>query len=448
MTAALKIVFFIGDLLLLNVSILLSFYLVSGENTMDVSGKDIYLLVLSNLSWLFLTMVSTPYNVTRGMTLSRIVKSQAAFLFIHLLVVACLILLFKLRYNYIQIAAMYVTFVAGLVTLRVIVLYLRKIIVKDDYKRNYILLGKNSLSYELRRFFLMNPEERYNFRGYFDIDPGNFRIDEIQEFCQREAINEIFCCIPNVTDKDMKALMDFGLDSLIKVKFVTKQTESAGGSIQLSRFDQLPGEVVSHPMDLQVNQFFKRVFDLVFAGLVVILVMSWLIPIIGLLIKLDSKGPIFFAQLRSGKFNKPFLCLKFRTMKVNSESETKQASRNDSRITPLGQFLRKTSIDELPQFINVLIGTMSVVGPRPHMLRHTDDYSKLIETFMARHYVKPGITGLAQCLGYRGETKDLIDMENRVRMDRYYIENWSFWLDIKIIFLTVVSLLRGSEKAF
>jgi lipopolysaccharide/colanic/teichoic acid biosynthesis glycosyltransferase len=135
-------------------------------------------------------------------------------------------------------------------------------------------------------------------------------------------------------------------------------------------------------------------------------------------------------------------------MKVNVQADTQQAVKGDPRITKLGHFLRKTSIDELPQFINVLIGSMSVVGPRPHMLRHTDEYSKLIEQFMGRHYVKPGITGLAQCLGYRGETKDLIDMENRVRMDRYYIENWTFWFDVKIIFLTIVSLIRGSDKAF
>jgi putative colanic acid biosynthesis UDP-glucose lipid carrier transferase len=135
-------------------------------------------------------------------------------------------------------------------------------------------------------------------------------------------------------------------------------------------------------------------------------------------------------------------------MKVNAQADTLQATKGDPRITQLGHFLRKTSIDELPQFINVLVGTMSVVGPRPHMLQHTDEYGKLIEEFMGRHYVKPGITGLAQCLGYRGETKNVTDMQNRVTMDRYYIEHWSFWFDVKIIFLTVVSLIRGSDKAF
>jgi lipopolysaccharide/colanic/teichoic acid biosynthesis glycosyltransferase len=135
-------------------------------------------------------------------------------------------------------------------------------------------------------------------------------------------------------------------------------------------------------------------------------------------------------------------------MVVNQESDTKQATKDDDRITQLGKFLRKSSIDELPQFINVLMGDMSLIGPRPHPIKLNEEFAKHINNIMARHYVKPGITGLAQCMGYRGETKDLADMENRVRLDRYYIENWSFWLDIRIIFLTIVSLLRGSEKAY
>jgi lipopolysaccharide/colanic/teichoic acid biosynthesis glycosyltransferase len=135
-------------------------------------------------------------------------------------------------------------------------------------------------------------------------------------------------------------------------------------------------------------------------------------------------------------------------MVVNQESDTKQATKNDSRITRVGKFLRKSSIDEFPQFINVLIGQMSVIGPRPHPIKLNEEFASRITNIMARHYVKPGITGLAQCMGYRGETKDLADMENRVRLDRYYIEHWTFWFDIKIVFLTVVSLLRGSEKAY
>jgi lipopolysaccharide/colanic/teichoic acid biosynthesis glycosyltransferase len=176
--------------------------------------------------------------------------------------------------------------------------------------------------------------------------------------------------------------------------------------------------------------------------------MSWLTPIIALLIKIDSKGPVLFRQLRSGENGLDFWCIKFRSMRSNIDANRKQATKDDPRITKLGAFLRKSSIDEFPQFLNVFWGDMSVVGPRPHMLKHTEEYASLISFYMGRHHVKPGITGLAQCMGYRGETQTVQDMKNRVRLDRYYIENWSFWLDIKIIFLTVVSLLRGSDKAY
>ncbi|UOG72764.1 exopolysaccharide biosynthesis polyprenyl glycosylphosphotransferase [Hymenobacter tibetensis] len=197
-----------------------------------------------------------------------------------------------------------------------------------------------------------------------------------------------------------------------------------------------------------VNAVVKRAFDLFFASLVVVLLLSWLVPLIALLIKADSRGPVFFKQLRTGKGGKPFYCLKFRSMRINADADHKQASRNDSRITKLGAFMRKTSIDELPQFINVLRGEMSVVGPRPHMLRHTEDYSRVIANFMERHQVTPGITGWAQVEGHRGETKETAAMEKRVNADIHYIRNWSFLLDLKIVALTVRQAVRGNENAF
>jgi lipopolysaccharide/colanic/teichoic acid biosynthesis glycosyltransferase len=163
---------------------------------------------------------------------------------------------------------------------------------------------------------------------------------------------------------------------------------------------------------------------------------------------MDSKGPVFFKQLRTGKHNKPFYCLKFRSMRLNDDSDHKQATRGDSRITKVGAFMRKTNIDELPQFINVLRGEMSVVGPRPHMLKHTEDYSRVIDNFMVRHLVAPGITGWAQVIGYRGETKEREAMEKRVKTDIWYIKNWSFMLDLKIVLLTIKQTFKGNENAF
>ena len=192
----------------------------------------------------------------------------------------------------------------------------------------------------------------------------------------------------------------------------------------------------------------KRAFDILFSLLVVILLLSWLTPVIALLIKLESKGPTFFKQLRTGKDGKLFYCLKFRSMAVNAAADVDQALKNDSRVTKLGSFLRKTSIDELPQFINVLKGEMSVVGPRPHMVLHTEKYSRTIHNFMDRHLVMPGITGLAQVSGYRGEIKQLDAMAKRVDADLEYIDKWSFWLDLRIMLLTIKKVVRPDEKAY
>jgi putative colanic acid biosysnthesis UDP-glucose lipid carrier transferase len=192
----------------------------------------------------------------------------------------------------------------------------------------------------------------------------------------------------------------------------------------------------------------KRVFDFLFAMLVVLLLLSWFIPLMALIIKLDSPGPVFFRQLRSGRYNIPFYCLKFRSMKVNGEADSLQASKEDARITRVGAFIRKTSIDELPQFLNVLIGDMSVVGPRPHMLKHTEQYAQIIDNFMDRHYITPGITGWAQIKGLRGETRETKAMVARVNADLWYLYNRSLFLDIKIIFLTIWMYGKLYQNAF
>jgi len=197
-----------------------------------------------------------------------------------------------------------------------------------------------------------------------------------------------------------------------------------------------------------LNRFKKRLFDTVFSIFVIVFVFSWLFPILAIIIKFQSKGPVFFVQVRSGRDNKPFKCFKFRSMRVNNESDRKQATRDDNRITAIGAFMRRTSLDELPQFFNVIMGNMSVVGPRPHMISHTEQYSQLIDTFMVRHFLKPGITGWAQIKGLRGETKSTEDMLARVEADVWYLENWSFLLDLKIVFLTFFNVFAGDKNAF
>jgi putative colanic acid biosynthesis UDP-glucose lipid carrier transferase len=202
------------------------------------------------------------------------------------------------------------------------------------------------------------------------------------------------------------------------------------------------------PLEDTGNRLRKRIFDIAFSLFVIIFIMSWFYPLIALLIKWQDRGPVLFKQLRSGRDNMPFVCYKFRSMRINTQSDTLQATEKDERITRLGKFLRKSSLDELPQFFNVLKGEMSVVGPRPHMLKHTKEYGKVIDSFMMRHFLKPGITGWAQVNGYRGKTSNPIQMRKRVASDIWYLENWSTMLDVKIIFLTIINVFKGEENAY
>jgi putative colanic acid biosynthesis UDP-glucose lipid carrier transferase len=205
------------------------------------------------------------------------------------------------------------------------------------------------------------------------------------------------------------------------------------------------------PLDDTENRLFKRSFDIFFSVLFIVLVFSWLAPIIAILIKLNSKGPVFFKQDRWGLNNERIICYKFRTMRHQSsadDGEFKQAGRDDERVTTLGRILRKTSLDELPQFLNVLKGDMSVVGPRPHPIPLSMESKDIVQNYMLRHLVKPGITGWAQVNGSRGEVQTPADMRRRVAFDLWYIENWSFWLDCQIIFQTIVNLIKGDAKAY
>lgn len=447
MTGLYKFLFLIADFILLNLSILTAFYIFESDFFyLDKTGI-VHLVLYSNLAWVFLIIVASPYSMSKSWKASKILKNQLAFIFIHLIVVLSLVVFLNRAYSLSSIALIYLLFLPLFFLVRIVMYYVRKIVTDPPSKRNFLIIGINDISFEVRKFYLLHPELNYRFIAYVEYEAAGFPLSKVQTICATSDVHEIYCCLPNVSSGQLRDLVSFGLDSLIKVKIVLDTKESDRLSIQLDRYNKQPGKNTI-ALDESWNQLMKRVFDLCFASIFILLVMSWLTPLLAIIIRFDSRGPVFFLQNRSGRDNVSFKCMKFRTMVVNTEADTKQATSNDPRITKLGAFLRKTSLDELPQFFNVFLGDMSVVGPRPHMLRHTDEYSKLIESFMGRHYVKPGVTGLAQCLGYRGETKTLVEMENRVRLDRYYIENWTFWLDIKIIFLTVISLIRGSDKAY
>src|SRR5699024_2441123 len=255
--------------------------------------------------------------------------------------------------------------------------------------------------------------------------------------------------LAELDNEQIKSLVDFTDNNLKILKFIPDNNELYTKQLKLDYYGYLPVlSFRSIPIDEPINKFIKRTFDIILALFVIVFVLSWLTPILAIFIKTSSKGPVFFRQLRNGLDYKEFYCYKFRSMKINPEADIHQVRKNDARVTWIGRFMRKTSIDELPQFFNVLMGNMSTVGPRPHMVSHTHMYADRVDKFMVRHFVKPGITGLAQVSGYRGEVENETDIINRVKYDIFYIENWSFFLDIKIILQTIIRAIKGDEKAY
>lgn len=271
---------------------------------------------------------------------------------------------------------------------------------------------------------------------------------DVEAFALEKNVDEIYCALPTPEEEKIMALTRFAEKNAIHFYIIPGITPYLHRRIHFDSMGDVPiMSIRREPLENPVNKFIKRAFDIIFSMMVLLFMPFIFIPV-AIAVKLSSPGPIFFRQKRTGIKGKEFYCYKFRTMRVNSNSDTQQATKNDPRKTKVGEFLRKTNIDELPQFWNVLKGDMSVVGPRPHMIKHTEDYSKLIESYMLRHLVKPGITGWAQVNGYRGETKELWQMEKRVQYDVWYIENWDFFLDLKIIYLTVINAFKGEKNAY
>ena len=263
-----------------------------------------------------------------------------------------------------------------------------------------------------------------------------------------ELGDELYLCISRKERDTIRKVSRLCDHHVVRFYYVPVSVESIGLNLKREMMDDM--EVFTtyeNPLQNSVNRFVKRVFDIMFS-MVFLVPTALLFPFIYLIIKIQSPGPIFFKQLRTGLDGKDFYCLKFRSMHVNKDADKVQATKDDPRKYPFGNFMRKANIDELPQFLNVLRGDMSIVGPRPHMLAHTEMYSQLIDKYMVRHFVKPGVTGWAQVTGYRGETKELWQMEGRVKRDIWYMEHWSIWLDIRIIWLTLKTFIVHDEHAY
>ena len=253
----------------------------------------------------------------------------------------------------------------------------------------------------------------------------------------------------NIVREELNQIIELSDASFVKVKLLPHFKTDFLKSYALKLIDNINIIDVNYlPLDHAFNRFLKRSFDVLFSLIMLLFVLSWLYPIIALIIFLESRGPILFKQYRNGKNNEVFRCLKFRTMYLNEEADQKWATKNDHRVTYFGAILRRTSLDELPQLINVLIGDMTIVGPRPLPVKLNEQYINQIKSYSQRHTFKPGITGLAQALGHRGEIKDLREIKNRVTLDRFYLNNWSVYLDVKIIFITFFELIKGQDTAY
>lgn len=315
--------------------------------------------------------------------------------------------------------------------------------------RMVVLVGKDKSVKPLKHFFEENPDYGYKLIKVFDLNDLEVDCKDVFSFILDNKIDEIYCSMEDLTSKQIEDFIFFADNNLKTLKFIPDQKQLLSLNTVFEYYDYIP--VISQrtiSLDDSLHKIIKRIFDILFSLVIILGILSWLTPLLAIIIRLDSKGPLFFVQKRNGLNNHEFNCFKFRSMKVNELADIEQVSKNDSRITRIGKFIRKTSIDELPQFFNVLLGDMSVVGPRPHMVSHTNMYAERIDKFMVRHFIKPGITGLAQTKGFRGEVETDKDIINRVKYDIFYIEKWSLLLDLKIIFKTIHNTLKGDQKAY
>ena len=325
--------------------------------------------------------------------------------------------------------------------------------------RHVVFVGSSEINRRLFHELTDDPSWGYRTYGYFDYR----RNDLMPRSCPylgtpedapaylsgHPEIHFLYCSLPPDREEQVTTLINYCENHLVHFYIVPYLYKFMHHRIYFNLLGDIPYICLRpDPLSRPENRLLKRTFDIVFSLTFLCTLFPIIFVIVAVVTKLTMPGPIFFRQKRNGLNDREFYCIKFRSMKVNDQADTLQATRDDPRKTRWGNFMRKTNIDELPQFINVLLGDMSVVGPRPHMLKHTEEYSKIIDKYMVRHFVRPGITGWSQVKGYRGETKEVKDMEMRIRGDIWYIEHWSFWLDVNIILRTVTNIFRGEKNAY
>ncbi|WP_395046611.1 undecaprenyl-phosphate glucose phosphotransferase [Flavobacterium sp.] len=414
-----------------------------------------YFIIYQLISWCVLAYFTKFYEVYRFTKPVEIMGMLFKQLFLFSLFVIAffsitreIIFSFRLLLYFIGFSFIGITFFKGL-----LFYYLKKyrIVLGGNY-RNVIIVGYTDSSKNLQNLFQTRLDYGYYFKGYFSDKIKNEQIkgdvSQIQDFVLDNKIDDIYCALEELSNDQLKELVEFADYYKKTIKFIPESNEIYAKNLKIDYYEFFPILSLKRtPLNEPLLKFVKRLFDIFFSLLVIIFLLSWLIPIIAILIKLESKGPIFFKQGRPGLDEKEFFCYKFRSMEINDKTE-ESVVKNDPRITKTGNFLRRTSFDEMPQFFNVFLGEMSIVGPRPHLWSHNNEYQTKIRKYNLRLHIKPGITGLAQVKGFRGEIETDDEMVNRIKYDLFYIENWSLLLDIKIIVLTVINVFKGQEKAY
>tara|TARA_B100000401_G_scaffold74171_1_gene45787 strand:- start:290 stop:1642 length:1353 start_codon:yes stop_codon:yes gene_type:complete len=420
-----------------------------------VSSAGPFLLILLSFSWIVISTFTRFYQVFRftpEIKIFTLILIQYLFFTLSFFAIIGIfgsteLLNNKfLEVNHILSLSTIIIITVGAFKFFVYYLLLRFRVVFGGNYRKTIIIGSGDETKFLSNYFNDKKEAGFKLKKIFSDE---LNINTITNFILKEGIDEVYCCLTSVNPEMLNQIVNFAESNLKEVKFIPSYGKVYSKKLVYQNYDFIPIlSLRTIHLEDPFNSFIKRCFDVLFSLLVIVLFLSWVTPLLAILIKIDSKGPIFFKQKRNGFNFQEFYCYKFRSMKINKQANILQATKNDFRVTKLGKVLRKFSLDELPQFFNVLIGDMSVVGPRPHMIKENEKYKTSIDKFMVRHYVRPGITGLAQTKGFRGEIETDEDIINRIKQDIFYIENWSFILDIKIILVTIFNIFRGEKKAY
>ena len=420
-----------------------------------LSSSGLLLLLLLSFSWILISMFTRFYQVYRftpEIKIFTLILIQYLFFTLSFFAIIGIFgptelinnKFLEVKYT-LSLSTIIVIIVAAF-KFSVYYLLLRFRVVFGGNYRKTIIIGSGDETKFLSDYFNDKKEAGFKLKKIF---AGELNINKITNYILKEGIDEVYCCLTTVNPDMLNQIVNFAESNMKDVKFIPAYGKIYSKKLAYQNYDFIPIlSLRTIHLEDPFNSFIKRCFDLLFSLIVIVLFLSWVTPLLAILIKIDSKGPIFFKQKRNGFNFQEFYCYKFRSMKINKQANTLQATKNDFRVTKLGRVLRKFSLDELPQFFNVLIGDMSVVGPRPHMIKENEKYKASIDKFMVRHYVRPGITGLAQIKGFRGEIETDEDIINRIKQDIFYIENWSFILDIKIILVTIFNIFRGEKKAY